>query len=142
MITMTCELCESQPAVRVSGDGMCLCEPCAGALAVTKEEARAGTIVTSGLSDVTLPGLLIPPLGIAQALGVPDIARRIGSGGRSHYPSTGQAMVPPPAPPAPSGDGLANVAKIVAIGAGVVAIGAIGYKFIKSVKRPAVGRST
>ncbi len=136
-----CELCYSQPA-QVSGDGVCLCEPCAAALAVTEHEARTGTFAASGLSDITVPGILIPPLGIAQALGVPDLARRVGTAVRSHLPGgtvepPPPPPLPPPLPPTPSGVSLADVAKVVAVGAGVVAIGAIGYKLLKSVKRPA-----
>jgi hypothetical protein len=125
---MNCELCEERSA-EVNDDGAALCLPCSRALDVTESEAVMGQFVTGGIGDVSLPGMLIPPIGLAESLGLVDASRRLAAARR--------AETPEPSPRDAGGGGgvtSGDVLKVVAVGVGVLAAGAIGLKLVRSAR--------
>jgi len=141
-----CELCEMDEGDVVSGTSMCLCDPCRQSLDVTAHETMTGA-----LSDVTLPGYVIPPLGVAQALGVappilpstrpsvlgPAIRRALPD---IHLPDVHMPTVPSvdelTKPVRDTVDDLTSMVKTIAIAGSVTVIAVVAYKLLK--KQPKV----
>lgn len=135
---MYCELCESR-AADVDSDGAALCSPCAEALDITEHEAQFGRNVTGAASDLSLPGALFPPLGIAQMLGVPvqtpfESGQRIATevARRARVSRAQEAIDQSKPPPVDTGVTSTDVVKVLALGVGAVAVGALGYKLFRS----------
>jgi len=113
---MRCDRCQQNEAT-VLTQGMCLCEPCASVTAV------------GALSDVTLPGVVFPPYGIAQAFGVPspfDLGARFGQHVTDQAHGVRDDM-----------RSLEKTVEVVAVSAAVATVGIILYKVFSKPKRAA-----
>jgi len=136
-----CERCRTQQAEVIAAE-MYVCGPCAAVLEwsygipreATQPEAVEppaevftaeivdmdgpppieGDYMTGGLGDVTLPGVIVPPVGVAQAFGV--------------WPQSSRAKTPDA-----KQDGFPWLKVMIVVG-GVAAVGAVGMILVRMVE--------
>ena len=134
-----CDRCQRNPADVVVFGEMCVCQPCARAL----EEQAAAPYATGALDDVSPLGILIPPLGLAEHLGLVSSTHGMSLGhtgdwlGQQASPQHGGVTVTPPAlPPLPlesDRDGFPFLKVMVVLGTlGAVAL--VGSALVRTTK--------
>ena len=140
-----CERCQVNPAEVVAFGEMCLCEPCAYELS---EEAQAafGGHATAGVEDVSPFGVILPPLGIAEGLGIAPSTfglstKRLADEWNKAQSAMPQVRAPMEAPPPPmlsmrrppENDGFPFLKVMFVLGA-VGAVALVGSALLRATK--------
>ncbi len=140
-----CERCQVNPAEVVAFGAMCVCEPCARELHAEAQAAYGGH-ATAGIEDISPFGVILPPLGIAEGLGIAPStfgmsARRLADEWNKPSPVPTQPRAQIEAPPIMSlrrsgesdRDGFPFLKVIFVIGA-VGAVALVGSALLRATK--------